>query len=82
MIMMITRCRISNNHHHLLQYTYHVRLISLVKELETRTRSQGNTKNIFNLVSVSLPFNEINTDTGLISKTVAIVLLVAGKINK
>ena len=82
MIMMITKCRISNNYHHLLQYTYHVRLISFVKELETRTKKQSKTKYVFNLVSVSLPFNEINTDTGLISKTVAIVLLVAGKINK
>ena len=37
MIMMITRCRISNNYHHLLQYTYYVRLIAFVKEIETRT---------------------------------------------
>ena len=34
---MITRCRISNNYHHLLQYTYYVRLIAFVKEIETRT---------------------------------------------
>ena len=37
MSMMITRCRISNNYNHLLQYTYYVRLIAFVKEIETRT---------------------------------------------
>ena len=37
MIMMITRCKISNNYNHLLKYTYYVRLIAFVKEIETRT---------------------------------------------